>query len=85
MKRRFVKPEISGYSMQAAWGQDQLLGLCTLGSAPQAGGGSCVTGLDPTTNYEQCAAGIAPTEGICAVGNRVSLVPILCDAGGTPV
>ena len=76
MKRKFVKPEISNYSLQSAVGQDSIQGFCEQGSFPQAAGGPgglhrCSAGFRPDED-NFCVGGGTPTVGVCNTGLGVS-------------
>lgn len=84
MKRTFVKPQISSYSLPTASGQEDLTGQCASGSfagLPNPDevcrGGNAVGGIFVCTPgslpANECSAGSSPTYAgsICSVGGDV--------------
>lgn len=94
MKKKFVRPQISTYSVQSASGQDALDGVCLSGSFAGAETGSCAVGTNPTGG--NCYPGAFPSGNQCRSGNNVfpgtqcttgDVVlprPNICNVGSTP-
>jgi len=68
--------------MQAAWGQDQMEGICIAGSLPGHVGGFCQTGISPL--IANCATGTAATPDSCGRGGNVTPGPS-CTTGLVPL
>lgn len=85
MKKRFVKPQITNYSMPTANGQDALMGQCLNGSFPESAPpvGSCWNGTGVGSS-ENCTSGafvmLPISTNTCNVGNGV--IASNCVTGG---
>lgn len=85
MKKKFVKPAISNYSIQSAVGQDSLNAICATGSYPESKPpvGACYAGSDVGINYSCTQGGNARVPNVCSTGNGV--LPTVCSVGDIPL